>query len=754
MNQVEHVVIEEDDDVRRTVQRVSMLRKRGQSATAVAPPTNLLQATLLEVESKESLKFYQGAYHNRLHKMLSSTYGVNRFNSHSIIIELKRELRVDRSSKTLLDFMPSPTQWTLLDLLERHSAFSTVFRALKLAISESLNEFLLWKDILEYLFRHNISSTSLAELDEIICLLIPPLFDHTKGEVKRSEGLWAQGYELSVLQTVLFADIIVPGASKYIIQQYLSLVAIYLNNNGKLSPNSSDAEADPADEDDENDENDEDDVEKETSGAGALEVNIKWQIGLSCVNNWSYLRQHIAANEETITRKLPPFDASGKSVELFLSFILSAEYKLETVYSNYNRYLSLHGLRHKDDQNCVFYTEQPFGGKFVHYQLGRSHYDRNHLTVPLRSFNINQLVSSGDELTALKKELQQKSTRMLIHTINAENNVVSNFIIDSILETPAHARGTPADAKQPVSLVVSSTHGSRGSYSTRLPQSLSKLRPYWLPALTCNMAVCHVNCLQQSVFMAPSVAESTALLADELENSLLDVLIQQKEISQSNLALRDRHELLRTNKIVIRIVASIVTVWRLCYYHYASLAGSGEGIEWFYSYEQFTMSQYMSILAKIKSLLATDFGRFLSPAELKSLPLIVANHLFHTLTNYDEILLPSLRAHRVSHYHDEFTLLSRVFMAAIVSKTHNLWRVGLGLGGAAFVIQPTQFGNVLDNNSFILGTLTSNQIIQCLLVWTYDGLDHVKNEKRRSYKTYLKLQHAIKRLMLTKKFNA
>lgn len=755
VNQVEHVVIDEDDDVRRIVQRISMLRKRRQSTTAAAPPTNLLQAALLEVESKESLEFHQGAYHNRLHKMLYNTHGVNRFNVHSIIIELKRELRVDRSSKTLLDFMPSPTQWTLLDLLERHSAFSTVFRALKLAISESLNDFLLWKDILEYLIRHNISSTSLAELDEIVCLLIPPLFDHTKVEVKRSEGLWAQGYELSVLQTVLFADIIVPGASKYIIQQYLSLVAIYLNNNGKLSPNSSGAEAD---EDDEDEEDDEDGVEKEKSGVGALEGNIKWQKGLSCVNNWSYLRQHIAANEKTITRKLPPFDASGKSAELFLSFILSAEYSLETVYSSYNRYLSLHGLRHKDDQNCVFYTEQPFGGKFIHYQLGRSHYDRHHLTVPLRSFNINQLVTSGDELSALKKELQQGTTRMLIHTINAENNVVSNLIIDSILETPAHARGTPADAKQPVSLVVSSAHGSRGSCSTRLPQSLSKLRSYWLPPVTCNMAVCHVNCLQQSVFMAPSVAESTALLADELENSLLDVLIQQKEISQSNLALRDRHELLRTSKIVIRIVASILTVRRLCYYHYASLAGSGEGIEWFYSYEQVTMSQYMSILAKIKSLLATDFGGILSPAELKSLPLIVANHLFHTLTNYDEILLPSLRAHRASQFHDminkEFTLLSRVYMAAIVSKTHNLWRVGLGLGGAAFVIQPTQFGKVLDNNSFMLGTLTSNQIIQGLLVWTYDGLDHVKNEKRRSYKTYLKLQHATKRFLLTKKFNA
>ncbi len=774
VNQKENVVVE-NDDKRGIIRRISILKTK-QAATEIAA-TNLIQLTLLEVETTESLEHHHGAYHKRLHKMLYNTHGINRFNAHMTTIDLKRELRVDRSQKTLLDFIPSPVQWTLLDMLEKHSAFSNVFRSLKRAISESLTEFLLWKDILEYLIRHNITGSSIAELDEILCLVIPPLFDYPKGEMKRSEGLWAQGCELSILQTIIFTDIIVPGASKYIIQLYLSLLAVYFHNGGKLSSHSrskkTERYSDDDDDDEEDDDKDEDEEntdDKEPSSSnriGALEDNIKWQEGLSYINNWSYLRRYIAANEQNITRKLPKFHTSGMSAEQFLSFMLSAEYSLDAVYLNYNHYLSLHG----DDQSCIYYTEQPFGSKFMNYQLRRSQYDHNQHAVPLRLLNIRHLYTNdricgnaGDELASLKKELQQVTTRKLIHILQTGNNEVNFSIYEGILErTPCNPREIKASTKNMFTLVVSASHGNRGSYTSRLPQSLSKIKSYWLPSVTCKLAVYHVNGLHHSVFMAPSLSESTALLADELENSLLSIVTQQIEIAESNLALRDRYELLSTNKIVVRIVAGIITIWRLCYYHFAALIGNGEGLEWFYSYEQLTMSQYMTIFTKIKALLATNFGKILSPTELQSLPHIVSNHLFHTLTNYDEILLSSFRVHSTSNCHDmvnkEFTLMSRVYVAAIISKTHNLWRVGLSFGnlkkdGAAFVIQPTQFGKILDSNSFMLGKLSSNQIIQGLLVWTYDGLDHIQNEKRSSYKALVKLQHAIKRYLLTKKFTS
>jgi flagellar biosynthesis chaperone FliJ len=146
--------------------------------------------------------------------------------------------RVPSGADPILSLFTTPDRSRyLLHILETHSSLSRIFGDVSEALEDKLEEFIAWK-------RRVMSSSSSefvpvgeAEIEDLLDKVVPPRFSEEEDGFTYegiNAGLWVQGFELTVLQTMIFSEIISPGSAGAIANAWFSSIICYLLQGGKI----------------------------------------------------------------------------------------------------------------------------------------------------------------------------------------------------------------------------------------------------------------------------------------------------------------------------------------------------------------------------------------------------------------------------------------------------------------------------------------------------------------------------------------
>lgn len=134
-------------------------------------------------------------------------------------------------------------------LLECHPSLSIIFKGITAGIQRNILDFVEWKENLVYL--ESIDSKKLPE-QELLSLLqgiLPPRCQDVESnpfgidsfgsnssskDANNEEGMWAKGFELTILQSWLLTEALWPGSSTNMMEVMYSLVARYLEKDGYI----------------------------------------------------------------------------------------------------------------------------------------------------------------------------------------------------------------------------------------------------------------------------------------------------------------------------------------------------------------------------------------------------------------------------------------------------------------------------------------------------------------------------------------
>jgi hypothetical protein len=174
--------------------------------------------------------------------------------------------------KNLNKLLTSSESRNNFKLLEKHSTLCSVFQGMSVGIGQYLEEFIEWKSFLESLSGKNFRNLSTRELVYLVAKLVPPQLEGGGDEDQEgpSQGLWASGKELSVLQTFLLVYAIAPSACEAVANIYFSLCLVYLQQGNVLlkhvdeiweNEEKSDSEDEEEDDEEEDEEGEQDDGE-------------------------------------------------------------------------------------------------------------------------------------------------------------------------------------------------------------------------------------------------------------------------------------------------------------------------------------------------------------------------------------------------------------------------------------------------------------------------------------------------------------
>ena len=124
-----------------------------------------------------------------------------------------------------------------LATMERHSNSRGVFSGLSEGIIHSLSRFGEWKAALDALRRQNLSDLYEEQLSQLVDSIVPPnLSDDVPEEMNDpNAGLWVDGKELTVMQTLMLTAVLVPSAIAGVVELYSTLLANYLSKGGIIS---------------------------------------------------------------------------------------------------------------------------------------------------------------------------------------------------------------------------------------------------------------------------------------------------------------------------------------------------------------------------------------------------------------------------------------------------------------------------------------------------------------------------------------
>jgi hypothetical protein len=119
-------------------------------------------------------------------------------------------------------------------ILESHPLFAPIFGGMKEAIVDNIELFLIWKEKLNKMLLIDLIEINEFELEDIILSIIPPVFVCDIDNDDPNNGLWVNGRELTITQSMLISEVIVPGSSGRIAEGMFALIAAYLGRGGHI----------------------------------------------------------------------------------------------------------------------------------------------------------------------------------------------------------------------------------------------------------------------------------------------------------------------------------------------------------------------------------------------------------------------------------------------------------------------------------------------------------------------------------------
>lgn len=133
-------------------------------------------------------------------------------------------------------------------LLESHPSLSIIFKGITAGIQRNILDFVEWKENLVYLESIDSKKLSEKELLSLLQGILPPRCPDVEGnpfgvdsfgssnikDAANEEGMWAKGFELTILQSWLLTEALWPGSSANMMEVMYSLVAKYLEKDGYI----------------------------------------------------------------------------------------------------------------------------------------------------------------------------------------------------------------------------------------------------------------------------------------------------------------------------------------------------------------------------------------------------------------------------------------------------------------------------------------------------------------------------------------
>jgi hypothetical protein len=103
-------------------------------------------------------------------------------------------------------------------------------------IVRNISDFADWKSALMALKTVDPIKLSHDDLKLLLFTIKPPIFDDFDIDTDKEMdvGLWLQGYELTLIQSLLLSEAIIPGSSSSLIEVVFALQASYLLKNGHI----------------------------------------------------------------------------------------------------------------------------------------------------------------------------------------------------------------------------------------------------------------------------------------------------------------------------------------------------------------------------------------------------------------------------------------------------------------------------------------------------------------------------------------
>lgn len=510
------------------------------------------------------------------------------------------------SNKFMNQFLQAKESKGFFNILENHSSLSKVFHGMTIKIIECMDDFLEWKEIVSSLSKLDFLEMDAKELEEIIIKIVPPDFINDDFEDNREEnrnGCWVKGRELTILQTMIFSEVVIPGASGCIAEILFALLAKYFLNDGNIV-SYKDESMDDEDEEDvqeeeiskkqlklkniKNDASDEDEDEEDLfdcheNSLGSINDEdddnpVFIQEGVNLFNCWSKLRTII--NGRLILKK-PKLISNlfTSKVQLSLRNFYDWEsvlYKVFTKRPEIEKFIFMNQLRHSvfNSTHKVFLANS-FTVKLspILSQRTRDICFHNNLSISIVNCYENLKSIQGknqiQNVQDISKSISSTSKNTMIEMINISTSR-GNAIMNITSATNSYSGEKVATIKK--NLIVSSEwHGNFCKGQSPL-LSLASLQFAWVPRLTVPDVIssvikdklCHSE--QVTKDMPPSTIECIGMLCEEMESCLLWVLLTSRQIGVTVITEQLRLKLRSANKLELRVVSVLVTIWRLVLY--------------------------------------------------------------------------------------------------------------------------------------------------------------------------------------------
>lgn len=182
----------------------------------------------------------------------------------------------------LTDLLSSPQAFQNMLMLESHTNLSPIFKGMAAGIVRNIHDFSDWKSALFALTAVDPTKLSDKNLEVLLFTIKPPVFDDFEdentdqngpGSPTRAvdEGLWLKGYELTMLQTLLLSEAIVPGSCGSLVEVMFALIATYLRKDGHIAHHPDEVQGNEMSDSDED--FDFDDIEEEEEEEDMFDMN-------------------------------------------------------------------------------------------------------------------------------------------------------------------------------------------------------------------------------------------------------------------------------------------------------------------------------------------------------------------------------------------------------------------------------------------------------------------------------------------------
>eukprot|EP01032_Pedospumella_encystans_P020638 gene20638-23444_t len=172
----------------------------------------------------------------------------------------------EEEGEELSDLLTSPQAYQNMMMLESHTSLAPIFRGMAAGIVRNFNDFADWKAALFALTAVDATKLSNKDLEVLMFTVKPPVFDDFDDNDEQKaidEGLWLKGYELTMIQSLLLSEALVPGSCGSLVEVMYALIADYLKKDGHIAqhPDEVAGEEESDSEDDDFDEQEEDEDE-------------------------------------------------------------------------------------------------------------------------------------------------------------------------------------------------------------------------------------------------------------------------------------------------------------------------------------------------------------------------------------------------------------------------------------------------------------------------------------------------------------